>query len=37
MDSHIPPEMSIYKGRIGVKSEENPNGFDYENIPQWGW
>ncbi|WP_050029404.1 TAT-variant-translocated molybdopterin oxidoreductase [Verrucomicrobium sp. BvORR034] len=36
MDSHIPPEMSIYKGRIGVKSEENPNGFDYENLPQWG-
>ncbi len=36
MDSHIPPPMSLYKGRIGKKSEENPTGFDYENEHQWG-
>lgn len=36
MDSHIPPAMSLYKGRIGKKSEENPTGFDYENQHQWG-
>jgi molybdopterin-containing oxidoreductase family iron-sulfur binding subunit len=36
MDSHIPPEMSLYKGRMGRKTEDNPTGFDYENLPQWG-
>ncbi|HSI64548.1 MAG TPA: 4Fe-4S dicluster domain-containing protein, partial [Candidatus Saccharimonadia bacterium] len=36
MDSHIPPVMTLYKGRVGKKSEENPNGFDYENEHQWG-
>lgn len=36
MDSHIPPNISLYKGRINKKTEENPNGFDYENQHQWG-
>ncbi|TLD70232.1 4Fe-4S dicluster domain-containing protein [Phragmitibacter flavus] len=36
MDSHIPPNISLYKGRMGRKSEENPEGFDYENEHQWG-
>ena len=36
MDSHIPPVMTLYKGRVGKKSEENPGGFDYENEHQWG-
>lgn len=37
MDSHIPPaELTLYKGRVGVKSKENPDGFDYENEHQWG-
>lgn len=37
MDSHIPPaELSLYKGRVGIKSKENPEGFDYENEHQWG-
>ncbi|RBP47491.1 molybdopterin-containing oxidoreductase family iron-sulfur binding subunit [Roseimicrobium gellanilyticum] len=36
MDSHIPPVMTLYKGRVGKKTEENPNGFDYENEHQWG-
>ncbi|QIF00837.1 TAT-variant-translocated molybdopterin oxidoreductase [Roseimicrobium sp. ORNL1] len=36
MDSHIPPVLTLYKGRVGVKSEENPHGFDYENEHQWG-
>lgn len=36
MDSHIPPNISFYKGRVGRKSEENPNGFDYDNEHQWG-
>ncbi len=36
MDSHIPPVMTLYQGRVGKKSAENPNGFDYENEHQWG-
>ncbi len=36
MDSHIPPNISLYKGRVGVKSETNPEGFDYEIEHQWG-
>ena len=36
MDSHIPENISFYKGQVGVKSEENKDGFDYENKHQWG-
>lgn len=36
MDSHIPPNISFYKGQVGVRSETNPAGFDYENEHQWG-
>ncbi|MFZ4768040.1 MAG: 4Fe-4S dicluster domain-containing protein, partial [Roseimicrobium sp.] len=36
MDSHIPPNLSLYKGRINRKTAENPTGFDYENEHQWG-
>ncbi len=36
MDSHIPPNISFYKGQVGRKSETNPAGFDYENEHQWG-
>ncbi len=36
MDSHIPENISFYKGQVGVKSEENPAGFDYETQHQWG-
>lgn len=36
MDSHIPENISFYKGQVGVKSEENPDGFDYETKHQWG-
>jgi molybdopterin-containing oxidoreductase family iron-sulfur binding subunit len=36
MDSHIPENISFYKGQVGVKSEENPDGFDYEKLHQWG-
>lgn len=36
MDSHIPPAMSLYKGRVGKKSADNPTGYDYENEHQWG-
>ncbi len=36
MDSHAPPVLSLYKGRTGKKSAENPTGFDYENEHQWG-
>jgi MoCo/4Fe-4S cofactor protein with predicted Tat translocation signal len=36
MDSHIPKNISLYKGQIGKKTAENPNGFDYENNHQWG-
>jgi Fe-S-cluster-containing dehydrogenase component len=42
MDSHIPPNISLYQGRIGSNVKEradyNPNGkgFDYENQHQWG-
>jgi len=36
MDSHIPVNLSLYKGQLGRKTAENPNGFDYENNHQWG-
>ncbi len=36
MDAHIPENISLYKGRIGRKTEDNPEGFDYENYHQWG-
>ena len=36
MDGHIPENISFYKGQVGVKSEENPDGFDYETQHQWG-
>ncbi len=36
MDSHIPPNIPLYQGRIGRKTEANPNGFDYEELHQWG-
>lgn len=36
MDSHIPPNISFYKGQVGVRSETNPAGFDYVNEHQWG-
>ncbi|WP_395749504.1 TAT-variant-translocated molybdopterin oxidoreductase [Prosthecobacter sp.] len=36
MDGHIPENISFYKGQVGVKSEENPDGFDYEKQHQWG-
>ncbi len=36
IDSHIPENISFYKGQVGVKSEENPAGFDYEKQHQWG-
>ncbi len=36
MDSHIPPVLTLYKGRVGRKSDENPTGFDYEHEHQWG-
>jgi molybdopterin-containing oxidoreductase family iron-sulfur binding subunit len=36
MDSHIPQNISFYKGQVGRKSAENPDGFDYEKKHQWG-
>lgn len=36
MDGHIPENISFYKGQVGRRSEENPDGFDYENFHQWG-
>lgn len=36
MDSHIPENISFYKGQLGKKSEKNPQGFDYEKKHQWG-
>ncbi|MBL9114185.1 MAG: TAT-variant-translocated molybdopterin oxidoreductase [Verrucomicrobiaceae bacterium] len=36
IDSHIPPEMTFYKGQFGVKSATNEAGFDYETKHQWG-
>jgi molybdopterin-containing oxidoreductase family iron-sulfur binding subunit len=36
MDAHIPENISFYKGQVGVKSDENPDGFDYETKHQWG-
>lgn len=35
MDGHIPENISFYKGQVGVRSEENPSGFDYEKQHQW--
>lgn len=36
MDSHIPQNISLYKGQIGRRTESNPEGFDYETKHQWG-
>ena len=36
MDGHIPENISFYKGQVGVKSETNPAGFDYDKKHQWG-
>jgi molybdopterin-containing oxidoreductase family iron-sulfur binding subunit len=36
MDSHIPQNISLYKGQVGRKTETNPEGFDYETKHQWG-
>jgi MoCo/4Fe-4S cofactor protein with predicted Tat translocation signal len=36
MDSHIPENISFYKGQVGRKSEDNPAGFDYDLHHQWG-
>ncbi|TDU68026.1 molybdopterin-containing oxidoreductase family iron-sulfur binding subunit [Prosthecobacter fusiformis] len=36
MDGHIPQNISFYKGQLGVRSETNPEGFDYEKQHQWG-
>jgi MoCo/4Fe-4S cofactor protein with predicted Tat translocation signal len=35
-DSHVPPNISLYHGQMGVRSESNPQGFDYERKHQWG-
>jgi len=36
IDSHAPKNKSLYHGQIGRKTEENPDGFDYETEHQWG-
>ena len=36
MDGHIPQNISLYKGQMDRKTPENPEGFDYENLHQWG-
>jgi molybdopterin-containing oxidoreductase family iron-sulfur binding subunit len=36
MDGHIPQNISLYKGQVDRKTPENPEGFDYENLHQWG-
>ena len=42
MDSHVPPNISLYQGRIGSNDpkradfNEEGNGFDYKNEHQWG-
>ncbi|MDB6116628.1 MAG: hydrogenase [Verrucomicrobiaceae bacterium] len=36
IDSHIPQSVSLYGGQFGPKSEENPQGFDFERRHQWG-
>ena len=36
MDSHIPENISLYKGQMGRKTATNPEGFDYETRHQWG-
>ncbi|MBK8094644.1 MAG: TAT-variant-translocated molybdopterin oxidoreductase [Verrucomicrobiaceae bacterium] len=36
LDSHIPENISFYKGRVGKKDEKNPDGFDYDTQHQWG-
>lgn len=36
MDGHIPQNISLYKGQVGKKTAENPEGFDYDTKHQWG-
>jgi Fe-S-cluster-containing dehydrogenase component len=42
MDSHIPPNISLYQGRMGSNDPKradynaNGKGFDYQNQHQWG-
>ncbi|MCX6857567.1 MAG: TAT-variant-translocated molybdopterin oxidoreductase [Verrucomicrobia bacterium] len=37
MDSHIPQNISLYKGQVGKYDKEtNPDGFNYEKLHQWG-
>ena len=36
LDSHIPENISFYKGQVGKKTDENPDGFDYDTKHQWG-
>jgi molybdopterin-containing oxidoreductase family iron-sulfur binding subunit len=42
MDSHIPPNISFYRGRVGSNDPKradynvNGEGFDYTNLHQWG-
>lgn len=37
MDSHIPQNISLYKGQVGKYDEKtNPDGFNYEKLHQWG-
>lgn len=36
MDGHIPQNISFYKGQVGRRTAENPEGFDYETQHQWG-
>lgn len=36
MDGHIPENISFYKGQVGRKTADNPDGFDYEKKHQWG-
>ena len=36
LDSHVPENTPLYRGQVGIKSEKNPEGFDYEKEHQWG-
>ena len=36
MDGHIPQNISLYKGQVGKRTAENPEGFDYDTKHQWG-
>lgn len=36
MDGHIPENISFYKGQVGRRTAENPEGFDYDTQHQWG-